>query len=206
MAQRRPFPEGRLRGALAVDFANTVACNACGVGDALRGTREFERWLRAHSEVGVRSLSNRDLSRLRAFRLDLRATFRAAALRTRPPPRALGAVNRAARRFRMERVLRWRRGAWEVDELIPASNPLVRLAGQLSESTFAAIAGENPGLLRQCQGPRCAHFILARTRTQLWCSPSGCGNRARVARHYWRLRSRPQRLAPLARGAASRKP
>ena len=202
--RRSSFRASRIDGVLAIDFANTVACDACGVGDALRGSREFEKWLRARPEVGVRSLTDGELTRLRAFRRDLRATLRAAARQTRPPSWALGAVNRAARRFRRIRALRWRGGTWAVEERKPVSDPVVRLTGELCESAFGAITGKGTGRLRECQGSRCAHFILARTRAQLWCSPTGCGNRARVARHYWRSRSRTRRTAAMAGPSPSR--
>lgn len=203
-ARHRTTPAPRVSGALAIDFANTVACDACGVGDALSRSEGFDQWLRAHPEVRVRSLTLGELSRLRTFRRDLRVTFRAAARRTPPPAHALGGMNRVARRFRVERALRWRDGAWEVEERSSESDPVLRLAGKLCESAFAAIVGRGSGRLRECQGPRCAHFILARTRTQLWCSPTGCGNRARVARHYWRSRPRSRRSVRATRASASR--
>ncbi|WP_317183827.1 CGNR zinc finger domain-containing protein [Intrasporangium sp.] len=42
--------------------------------------------------------------------------------------------------------------------------------------------------MRACYGPGCVlYFVREHTRRE-WCS-AGCGNRARVARHYHRTRS-----------------
>ena len=41
---------------------------------------------------------------------------------------------------------------------------------------------------RACYGPGCVLYFVQRHTRREWCSP-GCGNRARVARHYRRARS-----------------
>ncbi|NEE01005.1 CGNR zinc finger domain-containing protein [Phytoactinopolyspora halotolerans] len=42
--------------------------------------------------------------------------------------------------------------------------------------------------LRACYGPGCVLYFVREHSRREWCSP-GCGNRARVARHYRRVRS-----------------
>jgi predicted RNA-binding Zn ribbon-like protein len=47
--------------------------------------------------------------------------------------------------------------------------------------------GPGRELLRPCLAPNCLLFFAKNHPRRQWCSP-GCGNRARVARHYWRHR------------------
>lgn len=42
------------------------------------------------------------------------------------------------------------------------------------------------GRLRNCANPECLMIFVADNAKRIWCSASGCGNRARVARHYHR--------------------
>jgi predicted RNA-binding Zn ribbon-like protein len=62
---------------------------------------------------------------------------------------------------------------------------------------LAAIAREAIGLLsdpveraklRRCANPACSMLFLAENKRRIWCSSAGCGNRARVARHYEKIR------------------
>lgn len=43
--------------------------------------------------------------------------------------------------------------------------------------------------LRRCANPACSMIFVAVNPQRSWCAPGVCGNRARVARHYRRLRS-----------------
>jgi len=43
--------------------------------------------------------------------------------------------------------------------------------------------------LRRCANPACSMIFVAVNSQRSWCAPGICGNRARVARHYRRLRS-----------------
>lgn len=38
--------------------------------------------------------------------------------------------------------------------------------------------------LRRCANPTCSMLFLAENKRRVWCSSTGCGNRARAARHY----------------------
>jgi predicted RNA-binding Zn ribbon-like protein len=60
-------------------------------------------------------------------------------------------------------------------------------AGVIAALGIDLLAGESRGRLRACLAPNCVlYFVKEHTRRE-WCSP-GCGNRARVARHYQRHR------------------
>ena len=43
--------------------------------------------------------------------------------------------------------------------------------------------------LRSCANPSCMMIFVAENAKRIWCSASGCGNRARAARHYYRQRA-----------------
>ena len=57
----------------------------------------------------------------------------------------------------------------------------------LAEQGVALFAGARRGELRACLAPRCVLYFLREHPRRGWCS-AGCGNRARVARHYERRR------------------
>ena len=179
-----------LAGQLAVDFANTLACDACRVRDALASSRDFSTWLADHPDLDRRVMSRVSLPGLRAFRRHLRATLVAAAGHSAPPVAAMRAINRALARDRVRRSLTWNRGTWMVRTANGRGDPADRFRGVLALSVFDLLATQDRDRLRPCHDPRCAHVLLARTRTQLWCSPTGCGNRARVARHYRQAKAR----------------
>jgi predicted RNA-binding Zn ribbon-like protein len=43
--------------------------------------------------------------------------------------------------------------------------------------------------LRRCANPDCSMIFVAVNPRRTWCAPAVCGNRARVARHYRRVRA-----------------
>jgi predicted RNA-binding Zn ribbon-like protein len=55
------------------------------------------------------------------------------------------------------------------------------LIGAVARDALALAAVRAPA--RACPAPGCGMFFMATGRRKNWCSP-GCGNRARVARHY----------------------
>ena len=169
---------------VVIDFLNTVACPACRVGDALESTVSLRAWLRtAHPLLGgIRSEA--ELDDLRRLRGTLREVIQATVDSIAPPKRAVKAVNAAAARFQPLSALAWSRGSWIRVQMPPDADPADRLAGEVARAAINLLTGPERSKVMACHGPGCAHFLLARTTTQLWCSSSGCGNRVRVARHY----------------------
>lgn len=47
---------------------------------------------------------------------------------------------------------------------------------------------ERLGQLRRCASPTCSMLFLAENKRRIWCTANICGNRARVARHYERVK------------------
>jgi predicted RNA-binding Zn ribbon-like protein len=64
-----------------------------------------------------------------------------------------------------------------------------QLAAILAEATIALLCDGRSLAIRECDGDDCELLFLSAGARRRWCSPAICGNRARVARHYWRHRS-----------------
>jgi len=174
---------------LVVGFANTVACQACRAGDALDKPSDFHAWGRSFLVSEPERVSEGGLRYLRRFRHALREVV-AAAIDGREPSRvALRSVNVASHRVHPSSSLSWEGGSWELVEGPVTCEGPERVAYQVARAAVALLTSPERTRLRRCQGPGCAHFLFARTRTQLWCSSAGCGNRVRVARHYRRAKS-----------------
>lgn len=182
-------------GALVVEFANTTACDACGASDALATPAEYARWARGHPWLRTRTLSPAELARLRSFRSALLEILRSAAEGVAPKPPARIALNDALQHNPARVELGWVRGSWTLRRSAPGADPVGWTSGRLAAATAELLTGLEAGHLKRCEGRGCSHVLLARTRTQRWCSSTGCGNRARVARHYRRSRTASRRRA-----------
>jgi len=183
-------------GLLAVDFANSVACPSCRVADALSSIEEFNRWIQARPNLSISKAGRKDIGSLRQFRADIRVLLGACVGRTSPPASSLARVNSTRQRATGRNDLMWHRGRWMVMERSTRRSAADGIAGAVAQSVTDLLTSPGRATLRACRGPGCNHFILARTRQQIWCSPTGCGNRVRAARHYRRVmgrRSTPRR-------------
>lgn len=192
---------------LPVELMNTVWADRDGVHDALAEPAEAMAWLRtvapraevtpeepgapaASSETGTLISDLRDLRdalrRLAAEvtgdpRPDQRSGAGAAASRAA----AVSTVNRAAAAAPTWPALSW-----------PDHGPATRQQqsqGPAARTLLSRIASEAVTLfagqpqLRACLGPGCVLYFVQQHPRREWCS-AGCGNRARVARHYHRHR------------------
>lgn len=192
-----------LDGWLAVDVANTVECPGCRGGDAFVSPGDASRWIQRRFHEHGLGVTSEDLLLLRRFRGDLRAVLAAAVDRVRPPPAVVARLNRAARRSPTHPSLQWRHGRWVATEESDFPSAARRLINLTARSAIGLLAGPNPTPVRRCQGPGCIHYIIAHRPQQRWCSPTGCGNRARVQRHYRKLRSQSRRR-PASRRARTK--
>jgi len=183
----------------ALDLANSNGCAACGGGDALASVAEARRWVgrRLPGEAAPRNLE--ELRSLRHFRNLLRQLMQAGADRGPPARTSLDRVNRAAADLPSYPELGWSHGRWTLTERGRDPVTARRLEALAARSAITLMAGPRPAAIRRCAGPGCTHFLAARTRQQRWCSPTGCGNRVRVQRHYRKLRSLRRSGAPRTR-------
>lgn len=175
-----------------------------GVLDDLDTVRGTTRWLQQQS--GLPATAPGDLvvdEELRQAVVDVRRAVRALfarvvspappspadAHRLLPVEEALRLLNAAAAREPVTPQLRWPAGDDPTSGLLSAEDdPGVRLVAALARDAVDFLSGPQREQLRACHAPRCVRYFIKSHGRQEWCKPS-CGNRARVARHYERVRA-----------------
>jgi predicted RNA-binding Zn ribbon-like protein len=65
-------------------------------------------------------------------------------------------------------------------------NPAAVLLAQLAGAAAELLASPAIRRVRRCEGRDCRMLFLPASSRRRWCSPTVCGNRARVARYYQR--------------------
>ncbi len=173
------------RDALAVRFANTRYAVRGEPRDAIATATALRDWLVAHDLPG--SPTRDDVAVFRDLRDCLRRLLRSVVTGSRPDPADVTTLNTFA-----ASAPRW-------PELVTATTGLEvreRSSATWRDDALAAVARSAAEVvtaprrdrLRACQGPGCVQFFEQTGRHRAWCS-AGCGNRARVARHYARSRA-----------------
>jgi len=168
---------------LAVALLCTVRLRDNVLVDELADKRAANHWLRQHQLplVGRDDAVHRDLVEHRDL---LRGLF-TAVVDDALPRQALRTVNTHAARAPVTLAARRLVNGDVTVELIRQGTATDVLFGELSRSALALLAAPAREQLEQCRAPGCILFFLKQRPRQLWCS-AGCGNRARVARHYAR--------------------
>lgn len=192
-------PVAREPAPLSVGFVNTRYAVRGRQRDAIATPGQLVAWL--HQQTAVPGLfdfradvpsrvGTAELAAFHALRAAIGTLFRAAAEQRTASPDALAHVNDTALMassapalvpdgLRYALVERGRRTG------LPAAR------GVIARDAVHVLAGE-PGL-HACHGPGCVLLFVTRDARRRWCS-AGCGNRARAARHYGRVRE--HRAAP----------
>ncbi|WP_328304578.1 CGNR zinc finger domain-containing protein (plasmid) [Streptomyces sp. NBC_00435] len=173
---------------LSLDLLNTLWHDRYGRYDLLDSTGGLARWL-----SGSRLAAPYAGGELRADRATLGAARAArsalAGVVGRPDagPGALEAFNRLLDAGRIRRLLT---AAGPVERLEAPDS--ARLFGYLAAADYLRLLSTAPDRLRTCANPNCGlHFHdVSRNGTRRWCSSTGCGNRAKAARHYARRTAR----------------
>ncbi|GAA2630524.1 ABATE domain-containing protein [Actinomadura fulvescens] len=177
---------------LGVEFGNTRYAVRGDVREGLSGAGPLAGWLRAHAaafgdglaEAAVRELAETELGRFVALRDAIRDLARRAVHGDEPSPDSLAVLNAAA-----AAAPRWPR----LDLAPPgiaeetAAPPVDAVLAAIARSAIEILGGPLRADLRACGGPGCVLFFVKQHPRREWCSP-GCGNRARVSRHYERHR------------------
>jgi predicted RNA-binding Zn ribbon-like protein len=185
---------------------NTLWADRDGVHDALADPAGAVAWLRAvgpRTEIpvdgfgapGDRAGAEAEAEAVARQLRPLRDALRRLAAEATGDPRpttgpadrsaAIDTINRAAAAAPSWPELSWPDGG-------PATRQL-RSRGPASRALLSAVAGQaavlfagpDRGRLRACLAPGCVLYFVQNHPRREWCS-AGCGNRARVARHYRR--------------------
>jgi predicted RNA-binding Zn ribbon-like protein len=190
---------------LPVELINTVGMDRDGVvRDALESDAGVQAWLRAvasriedETGIGFGAPGGDEVPAVAAQLRAVRDALRRLAVEVTADPRILPAVA-APTRTEAVATLNAHATAWPELAWPAGGRPrqVIRVAGPPLEFAVRAIAhqgveffaGDRRDRLRACLAPNCLLFFLKEHSRREWCSP-GCGNRARVARHYRRHRA-----------------
>lgn len=170
---------------LALDLVNTRPST----GDQLATPRDLLAWWvleadRLSGEV-PREVDDEDLAAVLAVREHIARVLDQVRHGKRPPAEGLAALNEAQRAAPAVSELAWDGSALAVTRRREGS-PGVRLAAELAEAAAGLLADPAVGKIRKCEADDCVLLFLPTNPRRRWCSATGCGNRARVARHYQR--------------------
>ncbi|ROP37084.1 CGNR zinc finger domain-containing protein [Saccharothrix texasensis] len=174
---------------LALDLVNTRPSTEDGRVDLLDTPARLATWLTLEpalaAEVGDAVPTAADLAPVHAVREHVDAVVHALLRGTRPPKAALRGLTEAARAAPAVRELGWD-GVAVTAARRRAGRLGVRLAARLAEAAADLLTDDAVGRLKQCEAEDCVLVFLPAHPRRRWCSPTRCGNRARVARYYRR--------------------
>jgi predicted RNA-binding Zn ribbon-like protein len=165
---------------LAIELSNTVYVSGGELADGLEAPRAWLEAIAPRLPAGGGGWPS--AAALKELREAVRASLTPGAV---PDPAALDALNRAAARApRSPRV---------EPGLVPGTDFHGATRAEIVLAAFAAdaidlLTGPRRAELRACGAPGCVLLFLKEHPRREWCS-NACGNRARQARHYQRLRA-----------------
>lgn len=176
---------------LALDLMNTHLFVDEAWVDLLDDHEHRRQWLAAEAErlgisaADVAACTNEGAAELKAVRAHVAAAIESARGGLEPSAGALAGLNDTLRAAPAVPQVRWNGAAVAASD--ERSGPLgTRLAARFAEAAAELLADPAVRKVRRCEAPTCAIRFLPRNPNRRWCSPSVCGNRARVARYYLR--------------------
>jgi predicted RNA-binding Zn ribbon-like protein len=183
---------------LPVRLMNTLWADRQGLHDDLADVERLRAWAERVGLAGADRIGPEDVPAFRRLRDAVRRIAAHVTDDDRPATTvgsgdlaaALAVLNLDAASCTPELVLddagrlalRWHPGPRDAD----------RARAELALAAARLLGGEEAGALRACRGPGCVLYFRKDHPRRGWCS-AGCGNRARVARHYERHRARRER-------------
>lgn len=180
---------------LAIELHNTLYAVRGQLVDGLADESALAAWLAAVADrvpIEGREPEEGHLAEFLAVRAAVRSAVEAAVSKQGIPGAALAAINAASDRVPTSpRIVA--SDAREVRREIRfhSSQRAAIALGAIAVSTIDLLAGPRRSELRLCGAPGCVlAFVKSHPRRE-WCSTS-CGNRARQARHYQRVRDQKQ--------------
>jgi predicted RNA-binding Zn ribbon-like protein len=177
---------------LPIDFVNTIYAEKGTILDALTGAGSPTAWLLLHRgrfqpPLPAEHLATVDAQReecVRELRDAARRLLTAAAGGEPAHPWDVVLLNRVSGLTHSWPALSWPSDADPQVETVFSTDTVTRAQGELARGVIELIAVQRH-LVALCRAPGCVLFFYRHHPRREWCS-SGCGNRARVARHYRR--------------------
>ncbi len=171
----------------ALDFVNTEAVADGEPVDLLADEEDLLRWL---SESGLATPAESRKPWLRQAK-ELRASLRRLFLRL-----AEGKKLRSSDLSGIDDALGSIEGTPHLD--LRAGQPRLQFRPSqpvtppflIARAAAEFLAGADLSLIRRCEGSDCVliFYDTTKSHTRRWCSMAGCGNRAKAAAHYARVR------------------
>ena len=174
-----------------VRLMNTIWADRTSLHDSLESVAHLRAWAQEAGLGSHQDLDEQDLGRARALRDALRRLAAEVTGDSRPHSVPEGLSTEAALAVLNEFVSRCtpvlRRGpqGGYAREWLTEGSGLQRELSLVALEGSEALTQEPPQELRACGGPGCVLYFVRDHPRREWCS-AGCGNRARVARHYRR--------------------
>jgi predicted RNA-binding Zn ribbon-like protein len=179
------FSEALTGEPLALDLVNTVAGPPGNEVDLLGTPAALRAWLTAQQARLGSADGEIDLEAVHALRAHIAAAIHAACAGQPPPPTALRAITAALRNAPAHQELGWD-GETVTTTPRRTGNPTTILLAQLAAAAAELLASPAIRQVRRCEGRNCRMLFLPASPRRRWCSPTVCGNRARVTRYYQR--------------------
>ncbi|MEN0084455.1 MAG: CGNR zinc finger domain-containing protein [Leifsonia sp.] len=174
---------------LAIDLVNTLKTAhtpALDQLDADDATEEFWAFQAARSPRPLAGLTKVDTIALRALTAELLASAREGRDASAPLVARANAVLAAAPEHPN---LQQGADGLEVTVASPADGMAEGTRAAVIRSLLAVLDALRAGRLRECAAEDCSQLFVATNSKRRWCTPDGCGNRARVARHAAKARA-----------------
>ncbi|MFI8194319.1 CGNR zinc finger domain-containing protein [Streptomyces sp. NPDC085946] len=178
---------------LPLEFANTVLPVRGELHDGLGTPEQLAWWLNACRDRMTTPLPDHALHAITPFDIEHFVLLRQATRRLldsyvhqcSPHPWDVALVNRVSSVGRPWPQLLWAEGTRPSALEICTAPPLVMVQAEIAHALIGLLAGTSGVEPRACEAPGCVFFFDHARSRRAWCS-TGCGNRARVARHYAR--------------------
>jgi predicted RNA-binding Zn ribbon-like protein len=172
---------------LSIELHNTLYAVRGVEVDGLADERGVAAWLEAVNDRLPEPAGNIDRERLVALRGVVRDVLGAAAAGRRPSADAIAALNAASAADPRSLEAVWRGGRLHAEPKHRGPAELAVL-GAIATDAIALVGGPQAADLHACGAPGCILMFLRDHPRREWCS-ARCGNRARQARHYARVRA-----------------
>jgi predicted RNA-binding Zn ribbon-like protein len=177
--------------AVPIRLMATVWADTNGLHDDLESQEDLDAWLDAVGAHCPQPPSAAELTLARRLRDAVRRLAAQVTADRRCPatlelPAALAAVNDLVAHLPLPQ-LTLADGVLRESSVSESSTVVTELA-RIARESIALLGGPDAAKLRACHAPGCVLYFSKTHPRREWCSVT-CGNRARAARHYDRVRS-----------------
>jgi predicted RNA-binding Zn ribbon-like protein len=177
---------------LAVELHNTIYASGGSGVDGLADAGQAAAWIAAIGDrmplAGYPEGPPPSRSQLRELRNAVRSAFAAALDGTAADAAALAAINAASASAPCSPAIRLaERGALARASDFHGATRAQAMLAAFARDAIEILTGPQRDELRVCGAPGCVLLFLRDHPRREWCS-NACGNRARQARHYQRVR------------------